>query len=169
MTTGIRKREDSGGWESAAGRTFVEALNDGLARAGSSRARPLPQGQRALSDPFAAAVMREYEAALPAALPPDEREDPALRFRLLNRGRELLVQAEALLFRRPPGHPHPHGELPAAHETVARTLLLECAALLVVEGREARGSRRRPTDLIRALGQTARRAPGPEAPRFPPF
>ncbi|MFG3410369.1 hypothetical protein [Streptomyces sp. NPDC048142] len=168
MTAGIDTHRPDGRWEAVVGRRFVEALNDGLARSGYSPSRTAPPRPRELPDAFAAAVMRSYEAALSTALCAEDREDRALRSKLLTRGREILVQALRLA-RLPAGQgvrPSP-GELSPAHELVARTLLMECAAVLAVEGSGAEASGCRPNDLIRALGQSTRRAHRTKAPGFP--
>ncbi|MCS0639813.1 hypothetical protein NX801_30090 [Streptomyces sp. LP05-1] len=148
--------------ESLFGPSFVEALNDGLARARASalRARAAAdrtRGAQELPDPFAAAVMAAYGAALPDALAPHEVRNVPLRSVLLRRGRRIL--AEALAGDDLPDD-GPGGELPPRYEAVARTLLMECAVLMVLERREFRGGTARPADLVRALG---RRARGPRA------
>ncbi|MCX5387477.1 hypothetical protein [Streptomyces sp. NBC_00083] len=160
--------------ESAVGRTFMEALNIGLARARFSaphagvRRAPRDEG---LSDPFAAALLRSYEAALPTVLAPRDRGRVEVRSALAVRGRALLLQALDLAAGLPSNRRAVvEGDgLPPEYETVALTLLIECAALTALEGRGFPGSACRPRDLIRALGRSARAARERDTPppRFP--
>lgn len=167
---GTRAEAGSGLWESVVGRSFVEALNDGLARAGSATLRARATVARAreareLPDPFTAAVMAAFGAALPGALAPEEQRDVALRSALLRRGRQVLAEALSTAGGSPRRHADDGAdELSPEHETVALTLLMECAVLMVLEGREFEGSTTRPADLIRALGCSARRKQNPAAP-----
>ncbi|GGY62434.1 MULTISPECIES: hypothetical protein [Streptomyces] len=147
-------------WESIVGPRFVEALNDGLARARSLRTLPPSEPTRSaqeLPDPFVARVMASFGTALPAVLAPEEKRDVTLRSALLRRGRRMLMDSLT------PGGPTAPllvrgraDELSSRHETLVRTLLMECAALVVLEGGGFQGGGSRPADLIRALGRTAR-------------
>ncbi|MGP4052522.1 hypothetical protein [Streptomyces sp. 2A115] len=152
-------------WEAVAGREFAAALNEGLTRSAARRlhaqAGSIPVGQER-TDPFEAAVIASYVAALPAALYPRERRDPALRSALLRRGRQVMAEALALVGHS--GGPRAHREMTALlpeHETVVVTLLMECVALVVLEGRSLEGALPEPADLVRALGCCARARPAP--------
>ncbi|MYV56850.1 hypothetical protein [Streptomyces sp. SID3212] len=147
---------DTALWEPVVGPRFVEALNDGLARAGW-KPRPAPpspvpaRNGRDRPDLFAARVMASFGAALSTALAPEERGNRTLRLALLRRGREVL--AEALI---------PAGSTAARRrgartdrafperETFVRTLLMECVVMTVLEGSEFRGGGPRQAEPMHA-------------------
>ncbi|MFD3946015.1 hypothetical protein [Streptomyces sp. NPDC058579] len=140
------------------GSTFVAALNDGLARAGppTLRARSgtrLVSRSHELPHPFAAAVMRAFETALPGA---EGGGSPAVLASLQQRGHEML--AAALGLPPPQGQRQAHGTtgpLLPRHEHLVVTLLMESAALVLSERPEL-GDDGRPAALVRALGRWAR-------------
>lgn len=154
--------------DTVVGRLFVEALNAGLARARGGMAVPTRHagpapGPRQPADPFATAVLASFDATLSGMLSSAERRDVALQVVLRRRGRQVL--AAALAAARQPAQyspPEARGELGQAHETLVRTLLLESAALTVLEERRFPADAVRPADLVRVLGRfarTARRGP----------
>ncbi|MFI1393996.1 hypothetical protein [Streptomyces sp. NPDC020681] len=150
--------------EAAIGRWFVDALNEGLNR---SLVHSLPRGPSdgdVLRDPFGAAVLRRFEACVPSALSPQERDDRALRTALLRRARHIL--ARALVpgpeqAGRPPFRPQP--ALSARQEAVVATVLLECAVLLLMEPGNSVGSAREPAAVVKALGRSVRESPIPDS------
>ncbi|WP_053640651.1 MULTISPECIES: hypothetical protein [unclassified Streptomyces] len=156
------ERHDGNTFWDAAGPVFVAALNDGLARAGHPTLRPRGGGRpvsrpQELPHPFAAAVMRAYETALPAALAVEEEGDRVSQAALRRRGREVLAAALGL--------PGPRGPRPACrtagsplprYENLVVTLLMESAALVLSERPEVGGTDGRPAALVRALGRSAR-------------
>jgi hypothetical protein len=163
---GAGTASDGALWESAVGPRFVEALNEGLARARSTpRGAPsstVPaRNARERPDVFAARVMASYGAALSTALAPEEQGNHTLRSALLRRGRQVL--AEALIPAGPTAVRRTGARTDRGfpeRETFVRTLLMECVVMTVLEGGEFRGGGSRQADLIRAVGRIAREAPG---------
>ncbi|MTE21459.1 hypothetical protein F0L17_20555 [Streptomyces sp. TRM43335] len=159
------------GADTVVGRLFVEALNAGLARArmvsatgGGRRAGPVGE-PRPPADPFATAVLVLFDTALLTALDTGERRDASLLAGLRSRARQIVTTAVAAV--RQPGRartlPRPSAQdgLGSAHETLVRTLLLECAALTVCERQRFPAGTVRPADLVRELGRTLRTARHP--------
>ncbi|MFZ4271058.1 hypothetical protein [Streptomyces arboris] len=157
-------------WEAVIGPGFVQALNEGLTKNATLRGRPVrgvggeapaPRPVSYVSrftDPLAVAVMMAYEAAVDSALTPAERKDPRPRTALLLRGSQVLLEAVGptpVPLRRTglPGAP----ELPPEREALVLTLLMESAVLTVLGGKAPKGPRARSTELVRALGSSARR------------
>ncbi|WP_202918465.1 hypothetical protein [Streptomyces cavernae] len=160
--------DNNGIWTTAIGQCFVDALNEGLTRSVASRAYALP-GQHVggveLPDPYAAAVLRRFEDDLQTVLAPEDRHDATVRSAVKRRARQLLRDAFGLA--EPPRRSLPSDadtELPTRHEAVVTSLLLECAVLVVLEQGTFEGSRRRPADLVRALGRSVRH-PAPTGER----
>lgn len=155
--------------DTVVGRLFVEALNAGLARARAASRVPVgtagpTAAARLPADPFATAVLVSFDAALPSALAPRDRRDAALQAAMRRRGRQIVTGALAAArqpARRPP-LPEEPSELASAHESLVRTLLLECAALTVCDKKRFPAGTVPPADLVRELGRstrTARHAP----------
>lgn len=150
------------GTDMLVGQLFVEAPNTGPARAGgvASSGPPrvvdqLPQ----LSDPFAIAVLSMFRVALSSVLTTGELGDVDLQAALCRRGQQLMAAALDEI-RRParrtvPGE-QPPSVLSTAHEALVLTLLMECAALTVLEDRRFPTLAARPADVVRALGRSAR-------------
>ncbi|MFF5369739.1 hypothetical protein [Streptomyces sp. NPDC013187] len=170
---------------------FIEALNEGLARSVPRLTRPAPArrhdgpdthavlagpesghgfpdsrgisftDRHAFGDPFAAKVMAAYTEALDTVLSGAEREDTRLRRALLRHGAHALAAASGRVCRTPDGGECLQ-ERPLEPERAAEmgTLLMECAALVALgDGSPLPGSRA--ADLIRDLGTSVRRTPGP--------
>lgn len=181
--------------EHMVGPWFIEALNEGLARSVPRLTRPAParrqgapdpydtldgpeaaQGlpaprgtsltdRHAFDDPFTAKVMAAYTEALDTVLSRAEREDPGLRRALLRHGAHALAEASGRECRTRDGGGCPQ-ERSLEPELAAETgtLLMECAALVLLgDGTPRPGSRA--ADLIRNLGTSVRRAPGPARTR----
>ncbi|MGW2201771.1 hypothetical protein [Streptomyces sp. NPDC001774] len=180
--THVGSSDENAFWD-AVGGTFVAALNDGLARARHSTLRSRGGGRLVsrtpeLSHPFAAAVMRAFEAGLPGALTMEDQESRGLLGSLRHRGQEILVatldvtglteltdvtdltdltertelmdrQDAALAY----GVMRP---LLPRHEHLVVTLLMESAALVLSERPGLGGHDGRPAALVRALGRRAR-------------
>lgn len=140
--------------EAAMGQWFMEALNEGLNRSVvHTRRRTAPDGDGP-RDPFAAAVMRRFEASLPTALGAQERTDAALLAVLHRRARHILARALA-----PAGPADPISPalpLPARLEALVPAVLLECAALLLMEPAWSGRPDRKPADVLRAMGEAVR-------------
>ncbi|MFF9915909.1 hypothetical protein [Streptomyces sp. NPDC013457] len=167
--THLGSSDENAFWD-AVGGSFVAALNEGLARARHSTLRSRGAGRLAarpeeLEHPFAAAVMRAFEAALPAALAGEDQESMGLLAALRRRGQEMLVAALELTDRQGPVLSHgpvrplAHGavrSLLPRHEHLVVTLLMESAALVLSERPELGGTDGRPAALVRALGRRAR-------------
>ncbi|MGJ7420430.1 hypothetical protein AB9128_31800 [Streptomyces cinereoruber] len=161
MDTRAERHDGNAFWD-AAGPVFVAALNDGLARAGHPTLRPRDGARRAPRPPepphpFAAAVIRAYETALPAALAAEEKGSRVPQAALRRRGREVLAAALGLPGTRGPRAPHRTAGPPLPrYENLVVTLLMESAALVLSERPELGGTDGRPAALIRALGRSAR-------------
>lgn len=95
---------------------------------------------------------------------PRDRRDAALQAAMRRRGRQIVTGALAAArqpARRAP-LPEEPSELASAHESLVRTLLLECAALTVCDKKRFPAGTVPPADLVRELGRstrTARHAP----------
>lgn len=157
-------------WEAVIGPGFVQALNEGLTKNTTLRGRPARGGGGEVpaprpasyvsrfTDPLAVAVMMAYETAVDSALTPAERKDPRLRTTLLRRGCQVLLEAVG-----PTPVPGRRTSLPGARslppeqEALVLTLLMESAVLTVLGGKAPKVQRTRPTELIKALGISARR------------
>ncbi|MGW0035068.1 hypothetical protein ACWDXD_35310 [Streptomyces sp. NPDC003314] len=161
MDTRAERHDGNAFWD-AAGPVFVAALNDGLARAGHPTLRPRDGARRAPRPPepphpFAVAVIRAYETALPAALAAEEEGSRVPQAALRRRGREVLAAALGLPGTRGPRAPHRTAGPPLPrYENLVVTLLMESAALVLSERPELGGTDGRPAALIRALGRSAR-------------
>ncbi|GEC08107.1 hypothetical protein SSP24_57620 [Streptomyces spinoverrucosus] len=145
--------------ETVIARWFVDALNEGLNRSVVRTMPRRPADEDILRAPFAAAVLRRFEDCLPAALGRPERDDLFLRAALLRRARHILASAlvpGTQADRRPPP---PRPALSARHEAVVSTVLLECAALLLMEPGNPYWATREPAALVRALGRAVRESP----------
>ncbi|MGA5896284.1 hypothetical protein [Streptomyces venetus] len=174
MSAGTTTQKPAWPVEPLAGPWFIEALNEGLARSVPRLTRAAPArghgapdthetlaGEHSFDDPFTARVMAAYTEALDTVLSRAEREDPRLRRALLHHGAHMLTEASGLDCRTRDGG-ECRRERPLEPERAAEmgTLLMECAALVALDGGSPRpGSRA--ADLIRDLGTSVRRAPGP--------
>uniref|UniRef100_UPI0031CE7FB6 hypothetical protein n=1 Tax=Streptomyces hawaiiensis TaxID=67305 RepID=UPI0031CE7FB6 len=117
--------------------------------------------RHAFGDPFAAKVMAAYTEALDTVLSGAEREDTRLRRALLRHGAHVLAEASGRDCRTRDGGECLR-ERPLEPERAAEmgALLMECAALVALDDGSPRpGSRA--ADLIRDLGTSVRRTPGP--------
>ncbi|MFJ3781806.1 hypothetical protein [Streptomyces sp. NPDC090093] len=161
MDTRAERHDGNAFWD-AAGPVFVAALNDGLARAGHPTLRPRDGARRVPRPPepphpFATAVIRAYETALPAALAAEEEGSRVPQAALRRRGREVLAAALGLPGTRGPRAPYRTAGPPLPrYENLVVTLLMESAALVLSERPELGGTDGRPAALIRALGRSAR-------------
>lgn len=195
MSAGTSTQKPAWPQEPLVGPWFVEALNEGLARSVTRLTRPAPAprhgapephgtltgpeavhglpdprglsytGRHTFADPFTAKVMAAYTEALDSVLGRAERADPRLGRALLRHGAHTLAEASGLVCRTPDGVECP-AERPLEPERAAEmgTLLMECAALVALgDGSPHTGSRA--ADLIRHLGTSVRRAPGPARTR----
>ncbi|MFJ8844693.1 hypothetical protein ACIRFF_17515 [Streptomyces cyaneofuscatus] len=161
-------------WEAVTGPGFVQALNEGLTKNATLRGRPArgdgggipaprpPSYVSRFTDPLAVAVMMAYEAAVDSALTPAERKDPRLRAALLRHGCQVLLEAAGPA-PVPRGRTAPPGarSLSPGQEALVLTLLMESAVLTVLGSKAPKGPGSRPTELIKALGSSARRALNP--------
>ncbi|MET9928532.1 MULTISPECIES: hypothetical protein [unclassified Streptomyces] len=145
------------GPEAAMGQWFMEALNEGLNRSVvHTRRRTAPDGD-VPRDPFAAAVMRRFETSLPTVLGAPDRTDAALLAVLHRRARHILARALAPAGPADPrGSAPPHPPLPARLEALVPAVLLECAALLLMEPAWSERPDRKPADVLRAMGEAVR-------------
>ncbi|MGW0845919.1 hypothetical protein ACWD26_38445 [Streptomyces sp. NPDC002787] len=195
MSAGTSTQQPTWPVDPMVGPWFIEALNEGLARSVPRLTRPAParrqgvpdpydtldgpeaaqglpdpQGisftdRHAFGDPFAAKVMAAYTEALDTVLSRAEREDVGLRRALLRHGAHTLAEAAGRECRTRDGDACPQ-ERALEPELAAEsgTLLMECAALVLLgDGTPRPGSRA--ADLIRNLGTSVRRAPGPARTR----
>ncbi|WP_158680995.1 hypothetical protein [Streptomyces viridochromogenes] len=178
MSAGTSTQKPAWPVEPLAGPWFIEALNEGLARSVTRLTRPAPaRGHSApdphdtladghsFDDPFTAKVMAAYTEALDTVLSSAERDDPRLRRALLRHGAHMLAEASGLGCRTRDGGECLQ-ERPLEPERAAEmgTLLMECAALVALgDGSPRPGSRA--ADLIRDLGTSVRRTPGPARTR----
>ncbi|MFJ4537475.1 hypothetical protein ACIP39_16105 [Streptomyces tibetensis] len=195
MSAGTSTHKPAWPVEPMVGPWFIEALNEGLARSvprltrpaparrhggpdthavfagpGSGHGLPDPRGtsftdRHAFGDPFAAKVMAAYTEALDTVLTGAEREDTRLRRALLRHGAHTLAEASGRVCRTRDGGECLQ-ERPLEPERAAEmgTLLMECAALVALgDGSPRPGSRA--ADLIRDLGTSVRRTPGPARAR----
>ncbi|MER7959851.1 hypothetical protein [Streptomyces sp. NPDC096030] len=183
--THVQSSDENAFWD-AVGGTFVAALNDGLARARHSTLRSRGVGRLVsrspeLSHPFAAAVMRAFEAALPGALTTEDQASRGLQASLRHRGQEIVVatldvtdltdltdhtdlkertertERTELADRHDAALAY-GGMRPLLprHEHLVVTLLMESAALVLSERPGLGGTDGRPAALVRALGRRAR-------------
>ncbi|MEU3984589.1 hypothetical protein AB0F77_31780 [Streptomyces sp. NPDC026672] len=143
------------------GRLFVEALNAGLARARAAlpgpAGHPGPRAEPWLpDDPFATAVLVCFDGTLPGTLTSTQRHDVTLQAVMRRRAEEIVAAAVQRTTRQSLALPEAPSGLSSAHETLVRTLLLECAALTVAEKRRFPVGTVRPADLVRELGRALR-------------